>query len=82
MQFNRQASKDNPCPPDCPRRNAECHAKCKDYKDWRAELDRKNAERRKEMCASDLISDAKKKAIWRKKRYSRNKLLSNKYDTD
>lgn len=81
MQFNRTKNKDVPCS-ECPDRDAECHARCERYREWRKELDRKNAERRKELCSSDLISDAKKKAIWRTKRYSRNKLLSNKYDTE
>lgn len=81
MQFNRTKNKDVPCS-ECQDRDAECHARCEKYREWRAELDRKNAERRKEPHPSDLISDAKKRAIWRKSRYSRNKLLSNKYDAD
>ena len=29
----------NPCKPDCPRRNSECHGTCKDYRDFRADRD-------------------------------------------
>ena len=30
--------RDSPCK-DCTKRTADCHSKCKDYKDWRAERD-------------------------------------------
>lgn len=32
----------NPCKPDCPKRNAECHSLCPDYKEWRVEKDADN----------------------------------------
>ena len=34
--------KPNPCKPDCPKRNAECHSICPKYKEWRAEKDEEN----------------------------------------
>ena len=37
-----------PCRPDCPRRRADCHPGCPEYKEFRASLDRQNAEKRKE----------------------------------
>ena len=38
--------RENPCKPDCPKRSATCHGTCKDYKEWRAELDERNAQER------------------------------------
>jgi hypothetical protein len=34
--------KPNPCKPDCPKRNAECHSLCPEYKKWRIEKDADN----------------------------------------
>ena len=34
--------KQPPCQPDCPKRNAECHSVCPDYKEWRTEKDADN----------------------------------------
>lgn len=34
--------RDSPCKPDCPKRNAECHSNCPDYKKWRVEKDADN----------------------------------------
>lgn len=30
----------NPCKKDCPKRSATCHGICKDYKEFRAEMDK------------------------------------------
>ena len=32
----------SPCKPDCPKRNAECHSLCPEYKEWRADKDKDN----------------------------------------
>ena len=32
----------SPCIPECPKRNAECHSLCSEYKEWRAEKDKEN----------------------------------------
>lgn len=34
-----------PCKPDCPRRNGECHGSCKDYKEFREARDEYNRQR-------------------------------------
>ena len=37
----------SPCKPDCPKRNAECHSLCPEYKEWRAERDNFNEQKNK-----------------------------------
>lgn len=81
-KFNRRFSPDNPCPPECPERNAECHAKCRKYLEWRKELDRKNAERRKKMVDGELFSDAKKHRLWKKQRYSAQNMKHHRPNSD
>ncbi len=56
---------DNPCN-GCvpPKRNIYCHANCKEYKDWKADLDKKNKEiRDKRKLENDLLS-----SIYRQKK--------------
>lgn len=49
-----------------------CHGYCERYIAWSAVQHEKNEVARKERLNQDTISDAKKRALWRKKRYSRN----------
>lgn len=69
MAFNRQISKDCPCVPDCPRRNAECHGVCEDYKKWRQTIEERNKKIRAENDALYSMPDQKKREIWRHNRY-------------
>lgn len=47
-----------------------CHDRCERFLAWKKKQDERNANERK-MNGVDIMSDAKKKAIWRKKRYGR-----------
>lgn len=47
-------SKPNPCK-DCELRAIGCHSDCSDYKEWRTELDRKNAQIHKSKQMYNLI---------------------------
>ena len=38
-----------PCSADCERRTITCHSFCKEYKEWKAEIEETNALRQKEM---------------------------------
>ena len=71
MAFNRSNSSGCPCK-GCDDRVAEpnCHATCEKYKAWRGKLDKVNEAERQRHKNNDTMSDAKKKAIWRSKRYS------------
>ena len=60
-----------PCERDCPDRNAECHGKCRKYLDWRDKQNIKLEEKNQRHIASDTMSEAKKRAIWRKLRSTR-----------
>lgn len=60
-----------PCERTCPDRNAECHGKCPKYLDWRGKQDIKLVEKNQRHIASDTMSEAKKRAIWRKLRSTR-----------
>lgn len=72
MAFNiGPIDKDCPCKKDCPDRNDVCHGKCRKYLDWRDIQDAKLDEKNKRHIASDTMSEAKKRAIWRKLRSTR-----------
>ena len=47
--------KKRPCK-NCTKRTVGCHISCKDYKLWRADLDRANAERAKEEQTIDYVA--------------------------
>lgn len=72
MAFNiGPIDKDCPCKRDCPERSDICHGKCKRYNEWsdrrKAALDEKN----RRTISNDVMSEAKKRSIWRKMRNSR-----------
>ena len=62
---------DCPCKRACPDRTPECHGKCGKYLEWRERQDRKLDEKNKRQIEKDIMSDAKKRAIWKKMRNSR-----------
>lgn len=74
MDFNRENNHGCPCM-GCTKetgRRPGCHDHCEDrYLPWRKELDARNEAERKRHRNNDTMSEAKKKAVWRSKRYSR-----------
>ena len=79
MQFQKG---DSPCK-HCPDKGCGAyHNRCPDYIAWRKALDEKNEAERRYHQSNDTMSDAKKKANWRSKRYSRQLMYnkSNKAD--
>lgn len=77
MSFNNRGGySDCPCK-GCDRRTVTCHGVCREYQDWKKEVEARNAARNAEMKRLDTMSNAKKKAIWRKLRYSRQPPLNN-----
>ena len=71
MDFNRDNIHNCPCM-ECPRQGCgSYHDICPHYKRWREKLDRQNENERQFHKNNDTMSDAKKKASWRSKRYSR-----------
>jgi len=72
--FNRTSGNGCPCN-GCTKETGRypgCHDHCEDrYIPWRKELDAKNEAERKQNQMKDIMSDAKKKAVWRNRRYSR-----------
>ena len=68
MQFGRG---DSPCM-HCPdKRCGVYHNLCPEFLKWRKALDERNEAERKYHKSNDTMSDAKRKANWRSKRYSR-----------
>ena len=62
---------DCPCERACPDRTPECHGKCEKYLEWREKRDEMLDEKNKRQIEKDIMSEAKKRAIWRKMRKSR-----------
>lgn len=62
---------DCPCERSCPDRTPECHGKCEKYGKWREKRDKMLDEKNKRQIEKDVMSEAKKRAIWRKMRKSR-----------
>lgn len=65
MRFNPTDSDHNPCDPDCPERNSECHGKCERYLKYRARKDEQLAERERRNMATPDIPRKLKKHIWK-----------------
>lgn len=71
MSFNRD---NNKCPcKGCGDRVVEpnCHGSCEKYLAWKQGMDQRCEMKRQDTLNRDTISEAKKRAIWRSKRYSR-----------
>lgn len=61
----------------CEKRHINCHADCEDYKKWKAELDEKSAQIKKEKAKQIASTDVEVRgAINRKKTRSRRPLKS------
>ena len=76
MRFDKKNKSD--CPYyGCIQRVPEprCHTTCQRYKAWKIKQEEKNEEARKKK-GDFAMSDAKRKAIWRKQRYSKRKNFS------
>ena len=71
MSFNRDNSNGCPCK-DCDHRVPEprCHMTCKDYLEWRKQVDIRSEKER--ACKLNVMSDAKKHAIWKKTLWRNN----------
>lgn len=52
----------NPCM-NCIKRNATCHSTCKEYIEWKADNEERNAKIRKEKAKSDEWQDYKNKIV-------------------
>ena len=77
MSFNnRNVNGDCPCK-DCDIHTVTCHVVCQRYNNWKKELEIKKEEDKKRRGSVNTMSDAKKKAIWRKMRYNRQKPRNN-----
>ena len=72
MSFNRENNFGCPCK-GCTDRVPEprCHTTCVKYREWRAKIDERNENERKNRQNRDVMSDAKKRDIWRSRRYAR-----------
>lgn len=72
MTFNRGNSNNCPCK-ECPDRvpDPNCHGTCERYKAWRAKMDRIAEAERKRHKNNDTMSEAKRRSLWKGKRYSR-----------
>lgn len=57
-----------PCAKCTTKREVGCHGRCEEYKQWRAELDRKNHEEYLRRKSKDTMSEAAKKKMFRHQR--------------
>ena len=80
--FNRNNCYHCPCK-GCVERVAEpnCHGACERYKEWRAKIDDINKAERVRHQSNDTMSEAKKRHVWRSKRYSRQLTYQNRINT-
>ena len=71
MDFDRANRSNCPCR-NCPDKGCGAyHNQCVKYSEWRKKLDERNEAERTFHKSNDTMSDAKRKALWRSKRYSR-----------
>lgn len=72
MAWNRTNNNGCPCK-DCQDRQpgTGCHDRCEKFQAWRKKLDERNEEERRERNSCDVMSDAKKKAMWKKQNWKR-----------
>jgi len=77
MGFNNRGFHSGcPCK-DCEHRTMTCHGVCTKYSEWKKQEDEKKKARDADRERFNTMSDAKKKAIWRKMRYSRQNPKNN-----
>lgn len=67
---NRGMYSDCPCKT-CDIHTVTCHVVCTKYNDWKKKKEEEKLAREAVYKRYDTMSDAKKKAIWRKMRYDR-----------
>jgi hypothetical protein len=80
--WNRNnTNKDCPCK-HCvePKRHVGCRSTCPEWKPWRDEMDRKRDESKAKSVSMDTMSTAKKKALWKKQRYGKQKKTWYRFD--
>lgn len=70
MTFNRTNISNCPCK-DCPDRAPGCHGKCERFLAWQKWNEERRDRERNERRSKDVMSDAKKRAIWKKMRRDR-----------
>ena len=77
MDFNRESNHECPCK-DCPDKGCGVrHDTCEAFLAWREKVDARNEAERRHHRNNDVMSDAKKKIVWRNKRYSRQLTYNN-----
>ena len=59
-----------------------CHPACERYKAWRAKMDWIAEAERQRHRNNDTMSESKKKAVWRSKRYSRQLTYNKSHKAD
>ena len=84
IHFNRTHSNGCPCHKDCLDRTADpnCHGYCELYLGWKDEQEKINEAERLRHRNNDTMSDAKRKAMWRSKRYSRQLTYNKSHKAD
>ena len=82
MDFNRENSHECPCRR-CPKKGCgSYHDVCAEFRKWRKKIDERNDAERIRHRNNDTMSEAKKKAVWRSKRYSRQLMYSKSQKAD
>ena len=77
MDFSKANKTNCPCR-NCPDKGCGAyHNKCEKYVGWKKKMDELNDAERTYRQRNDTMSEAKKKSLWRSKRYSRQ-LMYNK----
>lgn len=81
--FNHANSNGCPCE-NCPDRVPEprCHMTCEKYKAWREKIDRARLAEQARNRSHDTMSDAKKREIWKARRYKQQFTRFNKMRSD
>lgn len=74
MGWNRSNCGACPCR-ECapPKREPGCHDRCPEFMEWRREIEAMREAERREQESRDTMSDAKKRVLWRKRRFSRTR---------
>jgi len=66
-----------PCGRDCPDRNAECHAVCEQYREYRKVKDEEAVERQRKREADAELSEMSRKRADRIQRYTKRDIKIN-----
>ena len=69
MAFNRGGTLGCPCG-GCDERSAACHDRCDKFKAWRVKVDARRQKEREYNASNNTMSEAKRKELWKRKRYS------------